>query len=205
MNIQGFAEINRIDGTYGIAQDRKAATTVATEATGTQVSLSDRARALSASDSALTARLEGIKAKPAILRSAEEADFVRHNDKRLAELSAIDPQARTADEVSYLQKAGGFVNTMANLSPAEKALHDELVAKGDTEAVRGMSLIALSRMGGGDVTLSHGRTFDPTQTPITADNVRQLFSQMVVGTDGQDARSFDALATYLDSRSSSAA
>lgn len=63
-----------------------------------------------------------------------------------------------------------------------------------------MNLFSLSRTGGGEVTLPNGRTFDPGNTAITRDNVRQLFSQMFVGTDGQDAKSFDALAAHLDTR-----
>lgn len=209
MNIQSFAGITQTYGAYSAAKNRPGSTAFATGATGTfsgtQVSISNRAKALSDSDKAIAARLESIKAKPALQRSTEEVEFVQRNDKRMAEIAAKDPQTQTAEEVDYMQKASGCVNTMANLSPAEKKLYDEMVASGNTEAVRGMNLIALSRMGSGDVTLPNGRTFSPTQTEITAGNVRQLFSQMFVGADGQDARSFDALAKYLDSRSATAA
>ena len=111
-----------------------------------------------------------------------------------------DPKTQTAEDIDDMQKTGGFVNTMANLSPVEKQLYNELVAKGDTDAVRGMNLLALSRMDGGDVTLPNGRTFDPGKTEITANNVRQLFSQMFVSADDQGAKSFEALASYLDGR-----
>lgn len=144
-----------------------------------QLTLSEQARSLAASDSSNSqARLEAIRAKP-------EA-------------------ARTADDIDHLQKTGGLVNTMAKLSPSEKKLYDELVAQGNTEAVRGMNLLALSRMGSGDVTLPDGRTFDPNKTEVTPQNIRQLFSQMFVSTDGEDARSFEALASYLDSQKSQA-
>ena len=121
-------------------------------------------------------------------------------DAHLAEIGAKDPTTQTAEDIDATQKAGGFVNTMAKLSPAEKKLYDELVAKGGTDAVRGMNLLALSRMGGADVTLPNRKTFDPGKTAITADNVRRLFSQMFAGSDGADAKSLEALASYLDGR-----
>ena len=94
---------------------------------------------------------------------------------------------------------------MANLSPDEKKLYNELVAKGETEAVRAMNLLALSRMGGGEVTLPDGTSFDPAKTAITPDNIRKLFSKMFVSDDSQDARSFEALASYLDGRQNATA
>lgn len=203
MNIQGFAGIAQTYGSYGTAWTKQGSATAGTDATTsskTQVSISDQAKALASSDSAVADRLEGIKAKPAVQRTAEDTEFLQRHDTRLAEIAAKDINTRTADEVDYVQKAGGFVNTMANLSPQEKKLYDELVASGNTEAARGMNLIAMSRMNGGDVTLPNGATFDPTQTDISVDNIRKLFSQMFVGADGQDAKSFDALAKYLDSR-----
>lgn len=205
MNIQRFAGTTQ---PYSAAwTPHSAATATATATTGAQaastsssaqVTLSDQARALLSSDSAVAARLDSIKSKPAVERSDEEVAFLQRNDKQFAEIIAKDPRARTADEIDCMQKAGGLVNTMANLTSEEKQLYDELVAKGDTEAVRGMNLIALSRMNSGDVTLPGGKTFDPTQTGISADTVRKLFSQMFVSQDGHDARSFEALAKCLD-------
>ena len=182
MNIQGFGRIAQQYVASGSSSSKFASTmfeqTASPQGVSTQVSLSDQAKALASSDAAVQARLDEIIAK--------------------------GPQAQTADDIDYMQKTGGFVNTMANLSPAEKQLYDELVAKGDTEAVRGMNLLAMSRMGGGEVTLPNGKTFDPNKTEITADKVRQLFSQMFAGPDGADARSFEALASYLDTRSATA-
>lgn len=162
-------------------------------------------KALAAQDEAVAARLKGIQSTPAAQRSDQDVAFLQRNDPHLAEVLGKNPQARTADDVDYLQKAGGFVNTMAKLSPQEKQLYDELVAKGDTEAVRGMNLIAMSRMGSGEVRLPDGKTFDPAQTAISADHIRQLFSQMFVSADGQDAKSLDALAKFLDSKRSPSA
>lgn len=172
-----------------------------------KVSISSTARALlasesSANDAGVEARLNQIKNKPAVERSAADTEYLLANDKRLAEINAKDPQTLTADEVDYQQKAGGFVNTMANLSTAEKALYDELVAAGNYAAVEGMNLIALARQGmsGQQVTLPDGSNFDPTTTEITAENIRKLFTQMFVDSDGSAARRLEALAGYLERR-----
>lgn len=173
---------------------------------GTQVSISDKAKALGASASTddIQAKIDAIKAKPGHARAEGDTEYLLAHDSRFAEIAAKPDAARTAEDHDYMQKAGGFVNTMANLSPAEKKLYDDLVAQGNTEAVRGMNLLALSRMGGGEVTLPNGRTFDPAKTEISPDSIRHLFSQMFANADGQDARSFEALASYLDSKASSA-
>lgn len=171
-----------------------------------KVSISSAARALLASDAGVEARLEQIKSKPAVERSAADTEYLLANDKRLAEIRAKDPQTLTADEVDYTQKAGGFVNTMANLSSAEKALYDEMVAAGNNAAVEGMNLIALARqgMGGQQVTLPDGSSFDPTTTEISPENIRKLFTAMFVDSDGSSAKRLAALAGYLEQRSASA-
>lgn len=200
MNIQGFTGISQTYGAYGTTWNKHGLTPgTASTSSDIRVTISEQVKA-PLSESAITARLESIKAKPAMQRSGEDAAFVQANDKQLAGILSKDPQRRTANDINYMQKAGGLVNTMANLTASEKKLYDELVAKGDTEAVRGMNLIALSRMGDDDVTLPNGKTFSPRTTGITADNIRQLFSRMFVGSDGQDAKSFEALANYLESR-----
>jgi hypothetical protein len=101
-----------------------------------------------------------------------------------------------------MQKAGGFVNTMAELSPKEKALYDELVASGNFEAAHGLALVGMSRvgMGGQQVTLPNGKTFDPAHTEVTAANIQYLFKQMFVDPSGNTDKQFDALASYLDKR-----
>lgn len=145
-----------------------------------------------------------IKAKPAAQRTAAEQDYLSRNDQRLAELEnktrGKGPDALTADELNYMQKAKGMVNTMANLSPKEKALYDDFVAKGNTEAAHGLALIALSReaMAHQEVMLPNGQSFNPTTTEVTAESVRRLFSLMFVDTDGSSARAFEALASALD-------
>lgn len=182
-------------------------TSVATPATlADKVSISSAARALLASDAGVETRLEQIKSKPAVERSAADTEYLLANDKRLAEIRAKDPQTLTADEVDYTQKAGGFVNTMANLSSAEKALYDEMVAAGNYAAVEGMNLIALARQGmdGQQVTLPDGSSFDPTTTEITPENIRKLFTAMFVDSDGASAKRLAALAGYLEQRSASA-
>lgn len=172
----------------------------------TKLTISDQAKAMAASDNQnVQAKLDAIKAKPAVERSSGDTDFLLKNDSRLAQIAAKGEKAQTAEDLDYMQKAGGFVNTMANLSPNEKKLYDKLVSQGNTDAANGMSLIALSRMGSEKVTLPNGQTFDPRNTEITPQNIRNLFSKMFVSTDGQNARSFDALASFLDANATVAA
>lgn len=172
----------------------------------TKLTISDQAKAMAASDNQnVQAKLDAIKAKPAVERSSGDTDFLLKNDSRLAQIAAKGEKAQTSEDLDYMQKAGGFVNTMANLSPNEKKLYDKLVSQGNTDAVNGMNLIALSRTGSGNVTLPNGETFDPIKAEITPENIRNLFSQMFVSTDGQNARSFDALASFLDANATVAA
>lgn len=112
------------------------------------------------------------------------------------------PNLLKADELDRMQKAGGFVNTMAELSSSEKALYDELIEKGDFDAARGVAMVGLSRVGmhGQEITLSNGAKFDPTKTEITASNIRNLFKYAFVGEDGYSDRIFDALAAALDGK-----
>lgn len=180
-----------------------------------KVSISDAAKAMMADSQASTnereveKRLNAIKAKPAVERTAEDMDYLSANDKRFAELQgkikANGFESLTSDEVDYMQKATGFVNTMAELSPDEKALYDELVAQGNREAAGGLNLIAMSRIGmkGQEVKLPNGRTFDPTSTEVTADNIRNLFRHMFVDDSGHIDRQFEALASYLERRQAS--
>ena len=174
-------------------------TLLSSQGGSTQVSLSDEARALgSTSAEEVQARLKAIKSTPRPEWTQADKDYLEVHDSRYAEIAAKPFNARTAEDVDYLQKDGGSVNTMARLSPKEKALYNELVAQGNLEAVRGMNLLALSRMGEGEVTLRNGQSFDPNKTEITPENIRKLFSQMFSGDDDSDARSFEALASYLD-------
>ncbi len=164
---------------------------------------------LSAQGHEIQSRLEAIKAKPAVERTAEDTQYVAKNDQRYAEIQdkikANGPNgldSLTADEVDYMQKATGFVNTMAELSPKEKALYDELVSKGNYEAAHALELVGMSRigMGGQQVTLPNGRSFAPGNTEVTANNIRNLFRQMFVDPRGNIDRQFEALASYLDTR-----
>lgn len=177
-----------------------------------KLTISANARALLAAeqapaeDPAIEARLDAIRAKPAVERGSDEVEFLQKNDQRLAAIIAKDEKTRTADEHDYMQKATGFVNTMAELTPKEKALFDELVANGDWEAAKGFFLVGMSRvgMGGQQVNLPNGRTFDPTATEVTADNIRNLFKLMFVDPSGQTDRQFEALANALKQRDATA-
>lgn len=181
-----------------------------------KVSISDAAKALisnsqttGTADSEIQKRLAVIKSRPAVERSGADYEYLSKYDKRFIELqdkikaSGLDGfDSLTADEVDYMQKAGGFVNTMSYLSPGEKALYDDMVARGNREAAHGLLLVGMSRigMGGQQVTLPNGKSFDPLTTEVTADNIRNLFKFMFVDPSGSTDRQFDALASYLDQR-----
>lgn len=149
---------------------------------------------------AIEARLARIKSSDALSRSEEDRKFVLDNDKRLAEITAKGDGKLTADELDYVQKAGGFVNTMKNLSSAEKALYDELVAKGETEAAGAISSIALIREMGHTAGGANGTTYDPLETKITAENILKFFRHSIVDASGKADSQFQALTDYLRNR-----
>lgn len=107
-----------------------------------------------------------------------------------------------SDELDKIQKSGGFVNTMAELSSKEKALYDELISNGELEAAHGLLLIGMSRIGmsGQQIELPNGKVFDPINTEVTAKNVRNLFKYAFISNDGHTDHLFDALALALDRR-----
>lgn len=218
MIIQGFSNIvSTYGGANKLAVERQTFPALAANYAD-KVSISDSAKALmassqtSAQEAETQKRIDAIKAKPGVERTEADVEYLSKNDKRFAELqekmkaSGLDGfDSLTADEVDYMQKAGGFVNTMAELSPKEKDLYNELVANGNHEAAHGLMLVAMSRIGmsGQQVTLPNGKTFDPANTEVTAANIRNLFKYMFVDPSGNTDRQFDALASYLDKRGTS--
>lgn len=150
-------------------------------------------------EKSVEARLAEIRARGPINRSQEDQDFLFANDKRLAEITAQGkpPEQLTADELDYLQKATGLVNTFANLSSAEKALYDKAVASGNTDAAAGIVQIALIRMGGHLAGGANGTTYDPLNTEITAANIEKYFSHSIVDPTGKAQSRFQALIQFL--------
>lgn len=176
-----------------------------------KVTISDAAKAMMADSQAavdaqeIQKQLDVIKAKPAVERSRYESDFISKNDKHFAELAKKEYDSLNADEVDYMQKAGGFVNTMSMLSPKEKELYNELIGQNNNEAAGALLLVGMSRIGmeGQQVTLPNGLIFDPTKTDVTAENIRNLFKHMFAGDSSNTDRTFDALASYLDRKENS--
>lgn len=176
-----------------------------------KVTISDAAKAMMADSQAavdaqeIQKQLDAIKAKPAVERSPNEVDFVSKNDKHFTELAKKGYDSLKSDEVDYMQKAGGFVNTMSMLSPKEKGLYDELIGQNNNEAAGALLLVGMSRIGmeGQQVTLPNGLIFDPTKTDVTAENIRNLFKHMFAGDSSNTDRTFDALASYLDRKENS--
>jgi len=150
-------------------------------------------------DKSVEARLAEIRAKGPVNRSKEDHDYLFANDKRLAEITAQGKSADklTADELDYMQKATGLVNTFANLSPAEKALYDKAVASGNTEAAAGIGKIALVRMMGHTAGGANGTTYDPLNTEITAANIEKYFSHSIIDPTGNAQSQFQALIQFL--------
>lgn len=176
---------------------------VTISAAGSQALAADSGAAAA---SAVEQRLNAIKAKSALERTADDVAYLQKNDARLAEITAKDSKTWTSSEIDYVQKTGGFVNTMSALSDQEKAMYDEMIAQGNYAAAEGMNMIALTRYGmSGQITTPDGRSFDPNATEINAETVRRLFSQTVVDDSGNAARQFEALAKYLDQRAAAKA
>jgi hypothetical protein len=150
-------------------------------------------------DKSVETRLAEIKAKGWVNRSKEDHDYLFANDKKLAEITAQDksPDKLTADELDYMQKATGMVNTFANLSPAEKALYDKAVANGNTEAAAGISQIAFVRMMGHTAGGANGTTYDPLNTEITAANIEKYFSHSIIDSTGKAQFQVQALIQFL--------
>jgi len=150
-------------------------------------------------DKSVEARLAAIKAHGPVNRTREDHDYLFANDKRLAEITAQgkSPDKLTAEELDYVQKAVGFVNTMANLSSAEKALYNKAVASGNTEAVAGISQFAFVRMMGHTAGGADGSTYDPLNTEITAANIAGYFSHSLIDPTGKAQSQFQALIQFL--------
>lgn len=163
----------------------------------------------SSSANSVDARLAEIKSKDAMSRTAEETDYVLTHDTKFAAIrdkinENNSPNTLTAEELDYAQKASGFVNTMANLSSAEKALYDKMVASGNTAAVAGMSQIALIRMMGHMAGGANGTTYDPINTEITIANIERYFSHSIVDPSGKAQSQFQALIQYLQNNPATA-
>lgn len=152
-------------------------------------------------DGSVAVRLAGIKTRGPVNRTQADQDFLFANDKKLAEITAQgkSPDRLTADELDYVQKATGLVNTFATLSPAEKALYDKAVASGDTEAAEGIAQIALIRTGGSLAGGANGTTYNPLATAITAANIEQYFSHSIIDPSGNAASKFQALIRFVQS------
>jgi len=156
----------------------------------------------SSATNSVDAKLAEIKSKDALSRTASDTAYLWANDKKLAEIAAKGNSTDnlTSSELDYMQKAGGFVNTMANLSPAEKDLYDKAVASGNKDAAAGISQIALIRMMGHTAGGANGTTYDPINTEITAANIEQYFSHSIVDPSGKVQSQFQALIQFLQSK-----
>jgi len=156
------------------------------------------------SANSVDAKLAEIKSKDAVSRTDADREYLLANDKKLAEISKKNPDLITSSELDYIQKAGGFVNTMAELSPAEKALYDKAVASGNTQAAAGLAQIALIRNGGHMAGGENGTTYDPINTPITAANIEKYFSHSIIDPSGDAGAKFQALIQFLQNNPTTA-
>ncbi|PKO45197.1 MAG: hypothetical protein CVU29_08605 [Betaproteobacteria bacterium HGW-Betaproteobacteria-22] len=179
------------------------------EAISTRITATEKSTdKVSISQNALTeARLAEIKSKDGMSRSQEEWDFLFANDKILGEITEKtnkSPGSLTSAEIDYAQKARGLVNTMAFLSPDEKALYDKMVASGNTEAAFGLNNIAFIRAAGSLAGGEGGANYDPRNTAITADNIMRYFSHSIVDPSGNAQRQFQALIQFLQNNTADA-
>ncbi len=157
------------------------------------------------SDTSVEARLAEIRAREPVNRPMEDQEYLFAHDKRLAGIAAQgkSPDELSADDLDYMQKATGLVNTMANLSPSEKHLYDQAVASGNKEAAAGIGQIALIRMMGHTAGGANNTTYDPLSTEITAPNIGKFFSHSIVDPSGKAQKQFSALIQYLQNNSAS--
>lgn len=215
MIIQGLSNIaSSYQKTYGSLIERQTSPAAAANHAD-RVSISDAAKTKLATTQSTTAdaevqqRIAEIKSRPAVARSSADFEYLEKHDQRYGELlekikahGMNGLESLTADELDYMQKAGGMVNTVAYLSSGERALFDEMIAQGNHEAANGMLLVGMSRIGmsGQQISLPNGQSFDPTATEITAANIRNLFKYLFVDPSGNTDRTFEALASYLDKR-----
>ncbi|WP_306606532.1 hypothetical protein [Azonexus sp.] len=217
MIIQGFNQIAAAYGKTHSATPARQSMPSAAANLADKVSISDAARAQfdaakkTTTSAEVQQKIAEIKSRPNVERSPADFEYLEKHDQRYGELlekiktnGMNGWEALTADELDYMQKASGMVNTMAYLSSGEKALFDEMVAQGNREAATGLLLVGMSRIGmdGQQVTLPNGQRFDPADTEVTAANVRNLFKYLFVDSSGNGTtdQSFEALASYLDKR-----
>lgn len=151
-------------------------------------------------------QLAEISASSVLNRSRKDHDSQPANDQKLAAITAQgkSPDKLTAEELDYMQKATGFINTFAHLSPAEKALYDKAVASGNTEAAEGIAQIALIRTGGHIAGGANGATYNPVNMEITAGNVAKYFSHSIVDPTAGAQAKFQALIQFLQDNSAAA-
>lgn len=144
-------------------------------------------------------KLDEIKARDALRRTPQDMEYLIANDKKFSAI--LDKENKggslTASEVDYMQKTGGFVNSFALLSPAEKDLYDQAIASGNKEAAAGISIIALTRTMGHMAGGAEGTTYDPINTEITAANVEKYFRHSVKDPSGKMQAQFQALIQFL--------
>lgn len=199
-----------LSGTANAAQTTTSADTVSISKAAWAAFEASRADAASSAgssaDNSVDTRLAEIKRKDALSRTAEDTEYLWTHDKKLAEIAAQgkSPDQLTSSELDYMQKASGFVNTMAYLSPAEKALYDKAVASGNTQAAAGLAQIAFTRTGGHTAGGANGTTYDPIETTITAANVAKYFSHSIVDPSGHADANFQALIQFLQSNPTTA-
>jgi len=124
MIIQGYSQVVTSYATTKAVGNAGTASTGPSNSGGTgadtKLTLSDRAQTLAdLTPQDVQARLEAIKAKPATQRSADDGEFLRTHDERLFQLTTPGAKAWTAEDLDYVQKAAGMVNTMSKLTPKE--------------------------------------------------------------------------------------
>ena len=87
------------------------------------ISSAARAALTAEGDASVEAKLASIRARGPINRSEADQAYLFTHDQRLAEIAAQGkpPEKLTADELDYMQKATGLVNTTSSASRASMA------------------------------------------------------------------------------------
>lgn len=163
------------------------------------------ASASAQNDTWIKSELARIKSLPpeAGYRTEHDMDFLAAHDEKFAEIQnkILKRINLTAAETDYEERMKGFVNTMKYLSDDAKALYDELVARGNTDAAGGVKFIGFRRATEGHSAGGpNGMTFDAINTEITPQNIRNLFSHGMANPPEEILRSLEALTQYLQNR-----
>lgn len=127
--------------------------------------------------------------------SIEHINYLVSTDTKFAEL--LQKESRTSSELEYMSMLTGLPNELEHLNSKELLMYDELVEGGNFDAALGLRHIGAIRSG---TLLGPELRYEPAETTINSDNIRDYFSGSTNDTSGVTQKHFDALVSYLESK-----